>query len=102
MNLSVISVVLMLIVAYSFWREGILTAFCMLVNVFVAGLLAFNFFEPLAGFLGSSSFFPGFLEGCEDFLALMLIFCAILAGLRWATNQVAHSLVEYHPLLQQI
>lgn len=100
MNLTVVSFLLILIVAYSFWREGILTAFCMFINTFVAGLLAFNFFEPVADVL--EGYCTGFLEGMEDFLALILLFCAALAGLRWLTNQVVNTMVEYPPLLQQI
>src|SRR5437870_4563782 len=39
-------------VAYAFFREGLFTAATTLVNVFLAGLLTFNFYEPLAPGMG--------------------------------------------------
>ncbi len=99
--LAFLTILFMLIVAYSFWGEGVHTAFCMLVNVIVAGLVAFTFFEPLADFL-EPTFSNTFLEGYEDFLSLMVIFAAVLGGLRFATNYLVSSVIDYHPMLRQL
>ena len=54
MLLGFLTVIIMAIVAYAFWREGPLTAFASCVNVLLAGLLAFNFWEPIADAFDSS------------------------------------------------
>src|SRR5262249_59105194 len=98
MVLSLFTVVIMGVVAYAFWREGPLTAFAMCANVLVAGLLAFNFFEPLADLL-EPAFVGSFAEGVEDAVAMMLIFLPVLVFLRWATNSLASTHMEYPPIL---
>jgi hypothetical protein len=98
--LGVFTVLIMLIVTYAFWQEGVLSAIAMGCNVFLAGLVAFNFFEPIAAELGSM-LADSFLHGYEDSLSLMFLFCATLALLRWLTNTLVRSTVEYHPILQQ-
>jgi Colicin V production protein len=99
--ISVFSVLIVLAVAYSFWREGVFTAFCMFINVFVAGLVAFNFFEPLAGFL-ESMFAGTFLDGYEDSISLVALAAATLGGLRAATNSLVNSEITYEPLVNQL
>src|SRR3954466_14948913 len=91
----------MVIVAYCFFREGVLTSICMTVNVFLAGLVAFNFFEPLAGEL-ESTFSGSFLEGCEDALCLSVLFALTLGVLRVITHNLANAEVELPALAQQI
>src|SRR5215472_13928730 len=100
MLLGFLTVLVMLMVAYAFWRQGVLPAFAMAVNVLLAGLVAFNFFEPIAAEL-DPMLSDSFLHGYEDSLALMLLFCPILAFLRWLTNNLVHTTVEYHPIVQQ-
>jgi hypothetical protein len=102
MLLSILTVLIMLIVTYAFWQEGVLTAFTMLCNVLLAGLVAFNFWEPLAALL--DPFLADnltFLHGYEDSICLMLLFSLTLGLLRLTTNNLANRLVEYHPVLQQ-
>lgn len=100
MLLGFLTVVLMLGVAYAFWRQGVLPAFAMACNVLVSGLVAFNFFEPISTeldpMLGDS-----FLHGYEDSICLVLLFCITLGFLRWLTNALIHSSIEYPPVLQQ-
>ena len=98
MALGIFTVIVMGICAYAYWREGPLTAFAMCVNVILAGLLAFNFWEPIADQL-ESVFEGSFAEGTEDGLALMLIFLPVLALLRWITNSIASTHMEYPPIL---
>jgi hypothetical protein len=100
MPLNVLSVAVVLITVYAFWREGVLTAFTMMCNVVLAGLVAFNFWEPIARELGSV-FADTFLAGLEDCLCLTLLFALTLGMLRLTTNTLAMSQPEYHPVLQQ-
>jgi uncharacterized membrane protein required for colicin V production len=99
MLLGFLTVLIMLICAYALMREGLLTAFAMCCNVLLAGIVAFNFWEPLADLLD-----PGFsgsaMHGYEDALCLFLIFLATLLLLRWATNQLANRVPDLHPTLQ--
>lgn len=96
-----LTIVLMVITAYAFWQQGLLPAAAMTINVLLAGMLAFNFYEPLAEQLGSM-FGDSFLSGYEDGLSLFLLFTPILAFLRWLCNALIHTTIEYHPILQQV
>jgi hypothetical protein len=102
-----LTLVLMVAVGYCYLREGVLTSFTMLCNVFVAGLVAFNFWEPVANLLEplfpewSGPGFPPFFWGYEDAFALMFIFCLTLGLLRLTTNNLAHTEVEYTLWLQR-
>jgi uncharacterized membrane protein required for colicin V production len=100
MLLGFLTVVIMLVAAYAFWRQGVLPAFAMTVNILLAGLIAFNFFEPIAAELGSM-LADSFLHGYEDSLCLVVLFSLTLAFLRWAANALIHTVIEYHPILQQ-
>jgi hypothetical protein len=86
------------ILAYAFWREGPLTAFAACVNVLLAGVLALNFWEPIADAL-DPAFADTFAEGIEDGLAMMLIFLPLLMLMRWITNSLASTHMEYPPAL---
>lgn len=101
MTLVVLSVICMLIVAYAQFREGLFTAVTTLINVFIAGIVTFNFWEPLANLLDSA--FQGmFLEGYEDWLVLTTLFCVTLVLLRVATNNLAPLQVHFAAVPQQI
>jgi uncharacterized membrane protein required for colicin V production len=95
-----LTVLIMLIVAYAHFREGLFTATTMLVNVVIAGLIAFGFWEPLADVL-DPVFAGGFLAGFEDLLALVAIFIITLVILRAITNRLAPSVVDFPGYFQQ-
>lgn len=101
MLLGLFTVVVMLGAAYSFWRQGVLTAFAMVVNVLLAGLIAFNFFEPIAAEL-DPMLAESFLHGYEDSVCLVALFSLALMILRGASNAMIHTIIDYHPVLQQI
>jgi hypothetical protein len=98
--LGFLAFLIMLIVAYAFFNQGVLPAFAMAVNVLLAGLIAFNFFESLAAQL-DSMFAGSFLHGYEDSICLVSLFSGTLGLLRWATNATIHATIDYHPVLQQ-
>jgi uncharacterized membrane protein required for colicin V production len=99
--LGFLTVLMMLIVVYTFWGEGVVTAFTMAVNVFLAGLVAFNYWEPLADYL-EPMFRETFLEGYEDFLVLVVLFSVVLGVLRLACNSIVHTQIDQYPMLQQL
>jgi hypothetical protein len=101
MGLALLTLLVMAVVAYAHWREGLLTAFAMTCNVLAAGLLAFNFYEPVAAEL-EPAFAGSFLEGYEDALSLFVLFALPLVGLRYLTNSLAYTELDYHPLAQQV
>ena len=81
-------------VCYAFWHEGLLTACCMFVNVLIAGVIAFFFFEPIADEL--DGMLQGtFLSGFEDCFCLVLLFSVTLGLLRLATNGLAYTDLDY-------
>jgi hypothetical protein len=99
MILGALTVVIMVIVGYASWREGLLTAFCAFCNVLFSGIIAFNFWEPLAAVIDSMAA-ESFLHGYEDFLCLTILFLIPLVSLRWLTNQLAHRMPDFHTALQ--
>jgi uncharacterized membrane protein required for colicin V production len=98
--LEMFSVLLMLVVAYAHFREGIFTAFTTLINVIFSGLVAFNFWEPLADLL-DPLFRKTILEGMEDFLVFMFLFCVALGMLRLVTNNLANRILDIPPAANQ-
>jgi uncharacterized membrane protein required for colicin V production len=101
MLLGFVTFIIMAAGAYAFWRQGVLPAFAMTVNILLAGLVAFNFFEPLAEQL-ESMLTDTFMQGYEDSFCLVMLFSATLALLRWASNELIHTLILYNPILQQV
>jgi hypothetical protein len=98
--LAILSILIMLALGYAYLVEGLFTGFLMFCNVFLAGLIAFNFWEPLANqmdmlFLGS------FLHGYEDWIALTGIFCLSLGLLRTLTHSLDNTLIEFDEHLQK-
>ncbi len=87
------TVVMMAILGYAYFVEGLFTAVVMCFNIVGAGLVAFNFWEPLANLMD--------LGGYEDFLCLIGLFCVTLATLRTLTNHLANTEIEFLPHLQR-
>ena len=93
--LTFFTLVIMGVVAVAFWREGLLHAVATCVNVLLAGLVAFNFWEPLAGLL------EPLLHGYEDAVCLVALFGVTLGTLRIVANMLVKGHVRYHPLLRR-
>lgn len=100
MLLGLLTVLIMGGVTYAFWREGLLTALTTACNIFFAGLVAFAFWEPIAAQLGPA-FGDSFLQGYEDAISLVGLFALTLGLLRYLTNNLANTHLEYHPALRQ-
>jgi hypothetical protein len=100
MLLGFLTLLIMLAVAYAYVREGLFTAFLMGGNVLVAGLVAFNFWEPLAD-LTEPLLKGTFLLGFEDAFWLMLLFCFTLGMMRLMANNLAPTDLPFPVLLQR-
>ncbi len=97
--LEALTFLFMLLVALLYFRQGIFEAGWMLVNVLLAGFLAFNFWEPLANLLGSTS---AKLDRFADFLCLFVLFILILTLLWVVTRGLARADLGFPPLARQI
>jgi len=95
----VATLLIMLAGAYAQYRNGLFTSVAMLIMVFISGLVAFGFWEPIAESL-DRVFQNNALAGCEDMIALTLLFSVTLFALRLATNYIAPDLIEEHGALQ--
>lgn len=93
--LIVLTILIIAAVGYAFFVEGLFTAFVMFCNVFAAGLVAFNFWEPIAEAIGG-------LGGYEDSLVLVLLFSLTLGLLRLTTHNIATNLIEFNFLMDKI
>lgn len=99
--LGFITFLVMLAVAYAHFREGLFTALTTLVNVILAGLITFNFYEPLANLLDPLLARTP-LAGIEDYFAMLFLFCVCLGLLRLVTNNLANRTLEFVPVFNQI
>jgi hypothetical protein len=98
--LTFLTILIMLVLGYVYLVDGVATAFTMFCNVFLAGLIAFNFWEPLADLL-EPPFARSFFAGYEDALCLVVLFSVILGILRLATNSLSFAAIAFHPIFQR-
>ena len=85
MILSVLTALLILLIAYWWASQGLFDAFIHFVCVVIAGVLAFAFWEPLTvGFLLKGGAFDGFAWG----MSLGGVFLVALFALRFASDFV--------------
>ncbi len=98
---AILTLVVMVIVAYCLYRNGLLSAITIFLQVLISGLIAFNYWEPLADVL-DGNFQNSKLQGYEDLIVLTGLFSISLAILRFVTNRLNPTMVNYNPMLQQI
>jgi hypothetical protein len=98
--LAFLTILIMAGIGYASLAEGFFTAFLMFCNVFLAGIITFNFWEPVAGQL-EGVFAGSFLAGYEDALTMVVMFCVTLGILRTLTNNLASSEIEFDETLQR-
>lgn len=91
MILSVISLLMIILVA-AFWTyQGLFSAFIMLLEAAIASMLAFGFHESVASMLGDS----GTMRDIGPPLAMMLIFLVSLAVMRVLTDRLVQDAVNF-------
>lgn len=92
---------LMLIVAYTFYQEGLFIAFCSLANLFIAFVMVASFYEPTASFF-DIHFKDGVFYGFEDAIAMMGIFLPVYFGLKIMAGHFSPSVVVYTHLVHNL
>ena len=85
-------VVLIAGMTYALMSEGLWGAALMFFDTLFAALIAFNFYEPLAGLL-ATNLSP--MSGYADTLCLMILFLVSLLVLRLTTESLAPAMVRF-------
>ncbi len=80
-------------------NNGLWTNTLMLVNVLTAGLIAMNYFEPLAGFFENQE--PS-LTYIWDFCAIWLVFGVAMTVLRMATDSASKLKVKFFMPVEKV
>lgn len=88
-NLGLIALIAGL--TYALTSEGLWGAALMFFNILFAGMIAFNFYEPLAVLLDKT----GINWGFSDTLCFLLLFCVALVALRLTTETLAPAMVRF-------
>ncbi|HZW30973.1 MAG TPA: hypothetical protein VFF52_09720 [Isosphaeraceae bacterium] len=89
--INLIIVVLILGLWYALISEGLWGAALMFFNVLFGGMIAFNFYEPLAQLLDRT----GIPWGFSDTLCLLGLFCVSVVLLRMTTETIAPAMVRF-------
>lgn len=93
------STVLILAMTYALASEGLWGAALMFFNVLFAGLIAFNFYEPLARLIASNA---SFMADYADMVCLLGLFVIALVILRITTESLAPTMVRFPAALYHI
>jgi hypothetical protein len=80
-----------LLMTYVLSSEGLWGAALMFFNVLFGGLIAFNFYEPLARLIDSTGIGWGF----SDTLSMLSLFCVATLLLRMTTETLAPAMVRF-------
>ncbi|NBR04657.1 MAG: CvpA family protein [Planctomycetes bacterium] len=92
---------LMLIVSYVFFQEGLFIAFCNFANMFLAFVFVAGIYEPFAEFLEINLKDIG-VDGFEDAISMIGIFLVSFGALKILTMQLAPSVITYQHLVNNI
>jgi uncharacterized membrane protein required for colicin V production len=92
-------VAIILGMTYALMSEGLWGAALMFFNSLFAGMIAFNFYEPLAALIANN---VPFLENFADSLCLMGIYAGSLLLLRLVTDAIAPAMVRFPSALYLI
>ena len=76
---------------YALTSEGLWGAALMFFNVVFSGMIAFNFYEPVAKLIDST----GIPWGFSDTLSMLGLFCISVALLRMTTETIAPAMVRF-------
>jgi hypothetical protein len=89
--ISLLIVALILGLTYALTSEGLWGSALMFFNVVFAGMIAFNFYEPLAALLDRA----GINWGFSDTLCLLGLFIVAVVALRLTTETLAPAMVRF-------
>jgi len=93
-------IVILGVVTWCVASEGAGGAAIILISVLFSGLLAMNYFEPLAGFL-ERNVSSGVMSYRWDFIALLGLFAGFIALFRFVTTQISPKYIHVHPYLYE-
>jgi hypothetical protein len=96
--LDIVLLIVLGVVTWCVAGEGVWGAALVFLSVLFGGLIAMNFFEPIAELLSSGSSWDNYW----DFLALIGLFAGSVTLLRMATEYLMPVYVEVLPLLYDI
>jgi hypothetical protein len=99
LGINALIALLILGMTYALSSEGLWGACLMFFNVVFAGLIAFNFYEPLAQLLAEN---VTFLSGFADTLCLLGLFIVAVTILRLTTETLAPAMVRFPAPLYQL
>src|SRR6516162_11103662 len=88
-NLIIVGLILGL--TYALTSEGLWGSALMFFNVLFGGMIAFNFYEPLAAMLDRT----GINWGFSDTLCMLGLFCVSVLLLRMTTETLAPAMVRF-------
>lgn len=104
-TIRMVDILLLIILGVVTWvvaSEGAYSAGLTFVCVLFSGLLAMNFFEPVAVFLQNHIFTsPTWAARC-DVIALVGLFAGFVFALRAATEYLAPTFIQVHPLVHEL
>jgi uncharacterized membrane protein YgcG len=92
--MAIIDILMLVIVAGVTWfvaAEGAWAAATTFLCVLLAGIMAMNFFEPLAGFLDST---VSIMSDFSDLAALLGLFAGFVFGFRYLAEQLAPTYID--------
>jgi hypothetical protein len=90
--LNLVLIIIFLIVAAAMWFQGLWNSIVTLINLLLAMMLAFNYFEPLAGLIEQQDRSYTYLV---DFLALWGLFVVAFGLLRLFTDLLSRKRVAF-------
>ena len=95
------TLIVIAVVAFMQYRNGLFTSVAMIAQVLIAGLVALAFWDPIADEL-DAYFADGKLAGYEDCMVLVGLFSLTLGGLRFVTNKLNKAMIDCKWIIQQV
>lgn len=93
--------IIMLIVCYVYFQEGLFLAFCNLVNIFFAFVIVAGFYEPSAKFI-AIHLKDTFADGFEDAISMLGLFILAFGVLKFLVMTLSPSVIKYNPLINNL
>lgn len=90
--IDIVTLVLILGMTYALASEGLWGAALQFFNALFAGIIAFNFYEPMAALVSSNI---SALTGFADAMSLLILFAVSLVLLRLTTDSIGPTMVRF-------
>jgi uncharacterized membrane protein required for colicin V production len=97
--IDAVLVVLLLLIAWCVYGEGIWGAALRYIEFMIGGLVAFCFYEPVANLIASNL---GFMASFADIVSVSVLFCIVFSALRFATDTLSPTMVRFPAIVDQI